>query len=98
MKIGVFVNQYDKSYEVLDRVKADKVGIILVQNGVYNAVIQENGQPSPIISKGTNIYALADDLSSRGFESTSVDKKVNVVDYNGLVDLIFNEYEKFIWL
>jgi sulfur relay protein TusB/DsrH len=98
MKLGVFVNEYEKANDTLDRLKAEKLGIILVQNGVYNAVIKEDGKPSPMLGKGTQVYALSEDLQARGLDAAQVDGKVKVVDFGGLVDLIFNEFDKTIWL
>lgn len=98
MKLGVFVNQYTQANSTLDRIKTDNLGIILVQNGVYHAAIKENGKGSSILSKAAKIYALSEDIISRGLEFSALDSKVKVVDYNGLVDVIFNDYEKFIWL
>ena len=98
MKLGVFVNQYEKVNETLDRITADDLGIILVQNGIYNAVLKEGGTASPVLAKKAKYYALSEDVVSRGFKTTSVDSKVKVIDYDGLVDLIFNDYEKLIWL
>jgi sulfur relay protein TusB/DsrH len=98
MKLGVFVNEYENANDTLDRLTAGKLGIVLVQNGVYNAVIKEDGKRSPILDKGTQVYALSEDLQARGLDAAKVDGKVKVVDYGGLVDLIFNEFEKTIWL
>jgi len=97
MKLAVFVNQYDVP-EVLDRFKADRFGIILVQNGVYHATVKKNGQSSDVLSRDAEFYALEEDLLSRGFTADKVDPKVKVINFEGLVDLIFNEYEKFLWL
>jgi tRNA 2-thiouridine synthesizing protein B len=98
MKLGVFVSEYGTKNDTLERLKADFLGIVLVQNGVYNAVVSENGQSSPVLGKGTKIYALSEDLLVRGFEPSKVAAGVTVVDYSGLVDLIFNDFEKLIWL
>ncbi|KJU83861.1 sulfur relay, TusB/DsrH [Candidatus Magnetobacterium bavaricum] len=98
MKLGVFVSQYSKDNDTLSRLKAEKLGVILVQNGVYNAALKEDGKSSPILNKSATIYALSEDLQSRGLDVNSVDGKVKIVNYDGLVDLIFNEYEKIIWL
>ncbi len=97
MKLAVFINQYDEP-EVLQRLKAEKFGIILVQNGVYHATVKKDGQPSSVLSKDAEFYALEEDLASRGFSADKVDPKVKVINYEGLVDLIFNDYEKFLWL
>ncbi|MBF0464779.1 MAG: sulfurtransferase complex subunit TusB [Nitrospirae bacterium] len=98
MKLGVFVSEYGTTNDTLERLKADFLGIVLVQNGVYNAVVNENGQASPVLGKGTKVYALSEDLLVRGFDPSKVDKRVTVVDYGGVVDLIFNNFEKLIWL
>lgn len=98
MKLGVFVNQYNKSNETLDRLKAEKLGVILVQNAVYHVALKENGQTSQILSKDAEFYALSEDIETRGLSTDNIDSKVKVIDYNGLVDLMFNDYEKFIWL
>ncbi len=98
MKLGVFVNQYTRENPFLDRLKAEKLGLIFVQNGVYNVTIKENGQSSPVLEKDAEMYVLSEDLQSRGLSEDSIDSRVKVVDYNGLVDLIFNDYEKSIWL
>ncbi len=97
MKLAVFVNNYDEP-EILDRLKAEKFGIILVQNGVYHATVKKNGQASSILSRDAEFYALEEDLQSRGFSADKVDSKVKVINYEALVDLIFNDYEKFLWL
>jgi sulfur relay protein TusB/DsrH len=98
MKLGVFVNQFTETNSTLDRIKTDNLGIILVQNGVYHAALKENGKNSALLSKSAKVYALSEDVISRGLSLDKLDKKVKVVDYNGLVDVIFNDYEKFIWL
>ncbi len=97
MKLAVFVNEY-REPAILDRLKADKFGIILVQNGVYHATVKKDGQTSPVLSKDAEFYVLSEDLQSRGFGDGDVDSKVKVINYEGLVDLIFNDFEKFIWL
>ncbi len=98
MKLGVFVSQYTQTNTTLERIKADKLGIILVQNAVYHAGIKENGKASPILDKDAEFFALTEDLQSRGLSPDNVDGKVKVVDYNDLVDLIMNDYEKTIWI
>jgi sulfur relay protein TusB/DsrH len=97
MKLAVFVHEY-REPEILDRLKAEKFGIILVQNGVYHAALKKDGQTSPLLSREAEFYALSEDLASRGLSDDRVDPKVKVVNYEGLVDLIFNDYEKILWL
>ena len=99
MKLGVFVNELRGNECMLDRLKAEKLGVFLVENGIYHAVIKENGRTSPVLQKqGANYYVLTEDLQTRGFTVSEVANNVNVVTYNDLVDLIMNDYEKLIWL
>ena len=94
MKLGVFVSDYASAADTLDRLKSEKLGIILVLNGVYHASIKG----SSVLEKTSELYALSEDLQARGIQEADVDKRVKVVDYSGLVDVIFNEYEQLAWL
>ena len=98
MKLAVFVSDFRVTVDTLDRLKAENLGIIFVANGVYHAAIKENGSPSPLLNKSANFYVLSEDLSTRGLSDSDVDGKVKVINYDNLVDLIFNEYEKLAWL
>jgi sulfur relay protein TusB/DsrH len=96
MKLGVFVSDYKMTVDTLDRMDTD--GLILVLNGVYHATVKEGGNPSPLLDKSSNIYVLSEDLQARGIPESDVDSKAKVVTYEGLVDVIFNDYEKIAWL
>jgi len=98
MKLGVFVSDFKLTVDTLDRLKAEKLGLILVQNGVYHATTKENGKASSLLDKTPNLYALSEDIQIRGLKETDVDKRVKVVNYSDVVDLIFNDYEKIAWL
>ncbi len=99
MKLAVFLSDWRRTEESLERIKADKMGVILVGNGIYHAVVKENGKDSPVLSKaGASFYALADDLEIRGYTSANVNSKVKLIGYGDIVDLIMNEYEKTAWL
>jgi sulfur relay protein TusB/DsrH len=98
MKVAVFVSDYRIAVDTLERLKPEKLGIILVGNGVYHAAIKEKGNPSSLLKKSADFYALSDDLETRGLNSANVDSKVKVVTYGDVVDLIFNEYDKTAWL
>ncbi len=98
MKLGVFVSDFKLTADTLDRLKADKLGIILVQNGVYHATTKENGKASSLLDKTSNLYALSEDIQIRGMKDSDVDKRVKVVNYGDVVDLIFNEFDKVAWL
>jgi len=98
MKLGVFLSEFRTDTTMLDRLKAEKLGIILVGNGVNHAAVKENGKASSILDKSSNLYALSEDLEIRGFSSGDVDSRVKVITYSDLVDLIFNDYEKLAWI
>ncbi|GBE55718.1 MAG TPA: hypothetical protein ENH28_02025 [Euryarchaeota archaeon] len=97
MKLGIFVSDFRYDVKTLDKVKADEIGIFLVQDGVYNAVLKENGKSSDILEKG-KVFALGDDIKFRGFKEDQVDERAEVVSYEDIVDLMMNNYEKLIWL
>ncbi len=98
MKLGVFLSDFKSSLEILDRLKADKLGIFFVGSGIYHATVEENGKPSQILEKDASFYALTEDLESRGFKSENLDSRVKAVTYGDVVDLIFSDYEKIIWI
>jgi sulfur relay protein TusB/DsrH len=98
MKLGVFVSDYQSTVNTLERLKSDQLGIFLVQNGVYHAAIAENGRGSAILDAAPRVFALREDLETRGFAADAVDARVKVVGYDDIVDLIFSEYPKLAWL
>jgi sulfur relay protein TusB/DsrH len=98
MKLAVFVSDLRNTVDTLDRLKAEKLGIILVQNGVYHAAIKEKGSASPLLKKSADFYALSEDLETRGLSSSNIASGIKVVNYSDVVDLIFNNYEKSVWL
>ncbi|MDP2278063.1 MAG: sulfurtransferase complex subunit TusB [Nitrospirota bacterium] len=98
MKLAVFVSDFKLTSDTLDRLTAEKLGIIFVANGVYHATTKENGKASALLDKAPNLYALSEDIQTRGMNDADVDKRVKVVNYSELVDLIFNEYDKLAWL
>jgi sulfur relay protein TusB/DsrH len=98
MKLGVFVSDYQSTVNTLERLKSDQLGIFLVQNGVYHAAIAENGRGSAILDAAPRVFALREDLETRGFAADAVDARVKVVGYGDIVDLIFSEYPKLAWL
>jgi len=99
MKLAVFLSDWRRTEETLERIQAEKLGVILVENGIYHAVLKEKGKDSSVLSKaGTNFYVLSDDLETRGFTAADVNSKVKVIGYGDIVDLIMNDYEKTAWL
>jgi sulfur relay protein TusB/DsrH len=99
MKLAVFLSDWRRTEDSFERLKADKMGVVLVGNGIYHAVVKENGKDSPVLSKaGASYYVLADDLEIRGYTAANVNSKVKVIGYGDIVDLIMNDYEKTAWL
>lgn len=99
MKLAVFISDWRRTEDSFERIKADKMGVILVGNGVYHAVVKENGKDSPVLSKaGASFYVLSDDLTTRGYTPANVNSKVKIVSYGDIVDLVMNDYEKTAWI
>ncbi len=98
MKLAVFVSDFRNTVDTLERLTAEKLGIILVGNGVYHAAIKQNGGPSPLLKKSADFYVLSEDLETRGLSSSNIESNIKVVNYGDVVDLIFNDYEKLVWL
>ncbi|MCX7913106.1 MAG: DsrH/TusB family sulfur relay protein [Thermodesulfovibrionales bacterium] len=98
MKLCIFVNDFKTVTDTVERLSAEKLGLIFIQNGVFHATIKENGKSSHLLEKPASFYVLAEDLATRGLTDADVDKRVKIVNYGDVVDLIFNEYEKIIWL
>jgi sulfur relay protein TusB/DsrH len=98
MKLAVFVSDFRNTVDTIDRLKPEKLGIILVGNGIYHAAIKENGNPSPLLKTSADFYALSEDMETRGIKSSNIDSSVKVVNYGDIVDLIFNDYEKTAWI
>ncbi len=99
MKLAVFLSDWRRTEASLERIKADKLGVILVGNGIYHAVVKENGKTSSVLDKsGAAFYVLSEDLETRGYTTANIDSKVKVIGYGDIVDLIMNDYEKSAWL
>lgn len=98
MSMGFFVSDYTLKADTLDRLKSDGDGIILVANGVYHATMKEGGNASSLLDKASELYVLSEDVKTRGIDESKVDSRVKVVDYAGLVDVVFDKFEKVVWL
>ena len=99
MKLVAFVSDYKMTVDTLDRLKPEKLGIILCQNGVYHATTKENGNASSLLNYSADYYVLQEDLETRGLTGDNViDDKVKVINFGDIVDLMFNEYDKTAWL
>jgi sulfur relay protein TusB/DsrH len=95
MGFGAFISGFD-SVDVLARFSGEGLGILLVGDGIYHAIARGE-RKSMIFDKGATIYALAEDIRSRGFSESEVQPGVQVISYQDLVDLIMKDYEKLGW-
>lgn len=59
--------------------------LLLIQDGVLYAVSKPE-LLDELKERGVNVYACKDDLIARGYDPSTVN--ANVVDYEGIVDLI----------
>ncbi len=98
MSMGFFVSDYTQASDTLDRLAGSDSGIILVANGVYHATIKEGGSASALLDKAGDLYALKEDINTRGLDESTVDPRVKIVDYSGLVDVVFEKFKKIVWL
>ncbi len=98
MKLGVIVSDFRNMDDTLSRLTADNLGIIFVSNGVYHAAIKEGSKKSPLLDKSKNLFVLSEDAQTRGLSEAQIDSRVKAITYNDLVDVIFNDYEKVIWI
>lgn len=99
MRLLVLYSHYRIEQEVLYRIKAEKMGIVFVGNGVYHASMIENGKKSSLLEKeDVSLYALIEDFETRGISINQIDNKVKPINYDNLVDLIFNDYDKVVWM
>ena len=99
MKLVAFVSDYRMNVDTLDKMKPEKLGIVLVQNGVYHATTKENGNASSMLNHSADYYVLLNDLETRGLTADDViDDKIKVIGFGDVVDLMFNEYDKTAWL
>jgi sulfur relay protein TusB/DsrH len=98
MRLGVIVSDYRNVDSTISRLSAERLGLILVSNGIYHATLREKGKESPLLSISPEIYALIEDLQTRGLSDSDVDSRIKTITYGDLVDLIFDDYEKMVWI
>lgn len=97
MKLCVFMSEYRSGYDIVKRLEAEKLGIVLVGNSVYHAA-SDNKAEHCMLPENAELYVLAEDLECRGIETAKLAPEFRVVTYPDIVDLIFDEYEKSVWI
>lgn len=81
------------------RVISDGDAILFIEDGVYAATAGTSF--SDAVKAATNshtVYVLGPDLSARGMSNDSVVEGINVVDYEGFVDLVVEHDKTNSWL
>jgi hypothetical protein len=66
MKLAVFLSDWRRTEDSYERIKADKLGVILVGNGIYHAVMKEGGKDSPVLSKAGQASTFSRTISRPG--------------------------------
>ena len=74
--------------------KYEKRSVILLEDGVYWAVVEE--KLKNLLDTCAKIYAASDDLKARGFDEFS--DSVNAVDYERIVEVLMEECDQIITL
>lgn len=99
MNILAFLSHYRHGADILEKIRTSKLGIVFVGNGIYHVALKENNKHSSLLDKkDVKLYVLTEDIETRGFKIENIDERVRPVKYEDLVDLIFDKYEKVIWL
>ena len=76
------------------RVISDSDAILLIEDGVYAATAGTSfAKAVKAATNSHSVYVLGPDLSARGMKEDGIVEGVNVVDYDGFVDLV-TEYDK----
>lgn len=86
--------QYESFLEIARKtVRKEKAGILHVQDACIAATLDEYCRKA--VDNGVNLYVLKEDCQARGLLE-KVQKSVKVVNYEGWVKLVMNEYEKVV--
>lgn len=71
------------------RLAAAGSGVLLIEDGVYAALDNSSGSEALSGQKDSfNLYVLGPDLEARGLNDKALIEGVNVVGYDGFVDLV----------
>ena len=81
------------------RVISDSDAILLIEDGIYAATTGTSFSDAvKAAAKSHAVYVLGPDLSARGMKEDGVVEGVNVVDYDGFVDLVTEHDKTNSWL
>ena len=89
-----FSEQYESFLEIAYEVAGkEKVGILHIQDACIAATLDDYCRRA--VDNGINLYALKEDCQARGLLE-KVHASVKIVNYEGWVKLVMNEYEGII--
>ncbi|MBS7269777.1 MAG: sulfurtransferase complex subunit TusB [Candidatus Freyarchaeota archaeon] len=99
MKTLIFLNRLDfDSLLIVEKLreKGEDVDVILMQDAVYLA-LENQGRTNlkRAMEKGINFYVLERDVEIRGIKTHLV-PKLELIDYERLVDLLFSDNQRLI--
>lgn len=89
-----FREKYESFLEIASKAAGkEKVGILHIQDACISATLDE--YRGKAVENGVNLYVLKEDCQARGLLE-KMQKNVKVVNYEGWVKLVMNEYEKIV--
>jgi len=89
-----FSEQYESFLEIARKAAGkEKVGILHIQDACIAATLEEHCRKAA--ENGVNFYVLKEDCQARGLLE-KVHTSVKMVEYEGWVELVMNEYEKIV--
>ncbi len=77
---------------------SDGDAVLMIEDAVYGAIDGTVAASQLAENKNISIYALGPDLSARGLGEAKIAAGVNVVDYNGFVELAVEHDKTQSWL
>ncbi|MEM3564287.1 MAG: sulfurtransferase complex subunit TusB [Candidatus Jordarchaeaceae archaeon] len=99
MKTLIFLNRLDfDSLPIVEKLrdKGEDVDVILIQDAVYLALDKEGRTDlKRAMGKGIKFYVLERDMEIRGIKNHLV-PKLELIDYERLVDLLFSDNHRLI--
>lgn len=78
---------------VRDAARKEKVGILHIQDACMATTLHE--YCAKAVDNGVNLYVLKEDCQARGL-LRKVSANVKVVDYEGWIELVMNEYKRIV--
>jgi sulfur relay protein TusB/DsrH len=89
-----FSGQYESLLEIANKAASkEKVGILCIQDASIAATMKDFCRKT--VDSGVSLYVLKEECQARGLLE-KVQKSVKIVDYEGWVKLVMDEYGKIV--